>query len=76
MELQIWLKSDKNSGTLHRPYFVKKKGTTHKTSVSQQKQEGGAVSHTANALTVGYPPSVLVILEDGAVISLHVVQDH
>ena len=49
-KLQIWLKSDKYTGTLYRPYFFKK-GTTHKISVLQKNREGGATVQTTNALT-------------------------
>jgi hypothetical protein len=35
---------------IYRPYFCKK-GTTHKISIVQQKQEGGSILHMTGALT-------------------------
>ena len=46
------------------------KGSTNKTSVLQEKQQGGSVLHVTNALT-GFPPPIFVIREDGVVTFLH-----
>ena len=53
-----------------------KKRTTHKIPILQQKQEGSSVLHTTNAVTVRYPPPVLVTLEDAVVILLRIIEDH
>jgi len=41
------------------------------------KQEGGSVLCMTNALQeVGYPLPILVVLEDGIVIFVHITGDH
>jgi len=41
------------------------------------KQEDGSVLRMKNALQeVGYPPPILVVLEDGVVIFVHITGDH
>jgi hypothetical protein len=35
-KFQIWLKSDKNTGTLYRPYFVKKGGKPQNVSFTAE----------------------------------------
>jgi hypothetical protein len=57
------------------PLFFKK-GTNHKISILQEKQEGRSVLHVTNASKVGYPQPILVILEDRVVIFLNITEDH
>jgi len=60
---------------IHRPYF-EKKVTTHKISVLQVRYEDGSILHITNAFwEVGYPPTILVILEDQDVTFLHFTED-
>jgi len=61
---------------LYRPYFVKK-GTTHIISVLWDKQEDGSVLHFINALIgiISIPHIFLVILEDGVVVFLRILED-
>jgi hypothetical protein len=53
-----------------------KKGTTHKISVLQKKQESGSVLRIKNALSgrISTPP-ILVILEDVVVVFLRIMGD-
>jgi hypothetical protein len=57
------------------PLFCKK-GAPHKITILQEKQEGGSVLHMTNALRCRVPPPILIILEDGVVIFLHIIEDH
>ena len=50
----------------------RKKCQTDKISVLQHKQECSSVLHMAHAFTVGYPPPILVILEDEVVIFMYI----
>jgi len=45
--------------------------TTHKLSISQEKQEDGSVS-----LMIGYPPHILAIFNDAVVTFLRIIKDH
>jgi hypothetical protein len=74
VKLQIWLKSDKNKDTLHRPYFVKRVQPTKYQYYSRSKKVVPFYKRQI-LLQVGYPPPVLVILADAAVICLHTIQD-
>jgi hypothetical protein len=60
---------------IYLPHFVKKV-TTQIISILQDKQEGGSVLRTTNALRVKYPTPILVILEGGDVIILHIIENH
>ena len=51
-------------------------GTTHKTSILDQKQDSGSVLRMTDVWELGYPILVLVILEDGVVIFLRIIKDH
>jgi hypothetical protein len=57
------------------PLFCKK-GTTNKISILQEKEEGGSDLHMTNTLRSRLSPPILVILEDGVVIFLHIIEDH
>jgi hypothetical protein len=45
-------------------------------SILQEKQKGGSVAHTANALIDRILPPMLVTLEDGIIILLHIIEDY
>jgi hypothetical protein len=51
-------------------------GTTHIISVLQEKQELGSVLHTTNDLRGSISSPILVPLENGVVIFVHIIEDH
>ena len=57
------------------PIFFKT-GQPTKYQFLQEKKEGGCVLHMTNLLRGRICPHVLVILEDGVVIFLHIIEEH
>jgi len=47
-----------------------------KMSILQEKQKGGSVTHTTNALRDSKSPPMVVTLEDGVIILLHIIEGY